>query len=96
MSVGRPRLLTLAYGDMETLRMVFINIFLPINCLQPPQLPNTFHVSRFSLVAFFALNYSQELMAAAQEWTKPPPDAIFNLRVPVEYTSIHAAVSPVL
>lgn len=31
-------------------------------------------------------------MAAATEWTKPPPDAMFNLRVPVEYASIHAAV----
>ncbi|KJA27358.1 hypothetical protein HYPSUDRAFT_35228 [Hypholoma sublateritium FD-334 SS-4] len=59
MAVARPRLLTLAFGEMETLRM----------------LPNTFH----------------ELMAAATEWTKPPPDAMFNLRVPVEYASIHAA-----
>ncbi|KDR81652.1 hypothetical protein GALMADRAFT_135067 [Galerina marginata CBS 339.88] len=59
MAVARPRLLTLAYGDMETLRM----------------LPNSFN----------------ELMAAAQDWTKPPPDAMFNLRVPVEYASIHAA-----
>jgi hypothetical protein len=32
-------------------------------------------------------------MAAARDWTKPPPDAMFNLRVPVEYASIHAAVS---
>ncbi|PPQ86859.1 hypothetical protein CVT25_012578 [Psilocybe cyanescens] len=53
MAVARPRLLTLAYADMETLRM--------------------------------------ELMAAAQDWTKPPPDAMFNLRVPVEYASIQAA-----
>jgi len=35
-------------------------------------------------------------MVAAQEWTKPPPDAIFNLRVPIEYASIQAAVSPIL
>ncbi|KAF9564604.1 hypothetical protein CPC08DRAFT_660082 [Agrocybe pediades] len=59
MAVARPRLLTLAFNDMETLRM----------------LPNSF----------------EELMAAAQDWTKPPPDAMFNLRVPVEYASIHAA-----
>ena len=36
----------------------------------------------------------QELDAVARDWTKPPPDAIFGLRVPVEYASIHAAVSP--
>jgi len=35
----------------------------------------------------------QELEAVAREWTKPPPDALFGLRVPVEYASIHAAVS---
>lgn len=28
----------------------------------------------------------------ARDWTKPPPDAIFTLRVPVEYASLHAAV----
>jgi len=31
-------------------------------------------------------------MVVAQNWAKPPPDAMFNLRVPVEYASIHAAV----
>jgi hypothetical protein len=36
----------------------------------------------------------QELDAVARDWTKPPPDAVFGLRVPVEYASIHAAVSP--
>jgi hypothetical protein len=59
MAVARPKLLTLAFADMETLRL----------------LPGTF----------------AELMAAARDWTKPPPDAMFNLRVPVEYASIHAA-----
>ncbi|KAF9535304.1 hypothetical protein CPB83DRAFT_888034 [Crepidotus variabilis] len=59
MAVARPRLLTLAFGEMETLKM----------------LPNSFG----------------ELMMAAQEWAKPPPDAVFNLRIPVEYASIHAA-----
>jgi len=28
----------------------------------------------------------------AREWTKPPPDAQFSLRIPVEYASLHAAV----
>ncbi|TRM62470.1 hypothetical protein BD626DRAFT_548391 [Schizophyllum amplum] len=32
-----------------------------------------------------------ELEAVARDWTKPPPDAIFGMRVPVEYASIHAA-----
>lgn len=34
----------------------------------------------------------QELEAVARDWTKPPPDAVFGLRVPVEYASLHAAV----
>ena len=33
-------------------------------------------------------------MSVAQDWTKPPPDAVFNLRIPVDYASIQAAVSP--
>ncbi|KAF8654201.1 hypothetical protein AX16_003728 [Volvariella volvacea WC 439] len=59
MAIARQRLLTLAYEDMETIRM----------------LPNTF----------------AELDALARDWTKPPPDAMFGLRVPVEYASLHAA-----
>ncbi|KAF7965364.1 hypothetical protein HWV62_44129, partial [Athelia sp. TMB] len=59
MSLQRQRLLTLAYGDMETIRM----------------LPTTY----------------AELDALARDWTKPPPDASFSLRVPVEYASLHAA-----
>jgi len=55
----RQRLLTLAYGDMETIRM----------------LPDSFAA----------------LEAVAKDWTKPPPEAIFSLRVPVEYASLHAA-----
>lgn len=35
----------------------------------------------------------QELDAIARDWTKPPPDALFTLRVPIEYASLHAAVS---
>jgi hypothetical protein len=32
-------------------------------------------------------------VTVAQDWTKPPPDAVFNLRIPVDYSSIQAAVS---
>ncbi|KAJ7285782.1 hypothetical protein C8J57DRAFT_1431460 [Mycena rebaudengoi] len=59
MALARQRLLTLAYGEMETIRM----------------LPNSFG----------------ELEAVARDWTKPPPDAVFSLRVPVEYASLQAA-----
>ncbi|KAJ7774551.1 hypothetical protein DFH07DRAFT_800026 [Mycena maculata] len=59
MTLARQRLLTLAYNDMETIRM----------------LPNSFG----------------ELEAVARDWTKPPPDAMFSLRVPVEYASLQAA-----
>ncbi|KAF9052839.1 hypothetical protein BJ165DRAFT_1443429 [Panaeolus papilionaceus] len=60
MAVARgPRLLTLAYGEIETLRM----------------LPSSF----------------EGLQNAVHEWLKPPPDVQINLRVPVEYASIHAA-----
>ncbi|KAJ6502532.1 hypothetical protein C8R45DRAFT_818639 [Mycena sanguinolenta] len=59
MALARQRLLTLAYGDMETIRM----------------LPSSF----------------VELEAVARDWTKPPPDAMFSLRVPVEFASLQAA-----
>ncbi|KDQ60938.1 hypothetical protein JAAARDRAFT_31933 [Jaapia argillacea MUCL 33604] len=59
MALARQRLLTLSFGEMETVRM----------------LPNSF----------------QDLEALARDWAKPPPDAIFTLRVPVEYASFHAA-----
>ncbi|KAL0946840.1 hypothetical protein HGRIS_013008 [Hohenbuehelia grisea] len=59
MALARQRLLTLAYGDMETIRM----------------LPSSF----------------VELEAVAREWARPPPEAVFGLRVPVEYASLHAA-----
>ncbi|KAJ3732211.1 hypothetical protein DFJ43DRAFT_1074272 [Lentinula guzmanii] len=59
MALTRSRLLTLAFGEMETIRT----------------LPNSF----------------AELEQAARDWARPPPDAVFSLRVPVEYASIHAA-----
>ncbi|KAG2157169.1 hypothetical protein DEU56DRAFT_921120 [Suillus clintonianus] len=55
MALARQRLLTLAYEDMETVRV--------------------------------------ELEAVARDWTKPPPDAMFGLRVPVEYASLHASLT---
>ncbi|KAG6814375.1 hypothetical protein H0H92_010961 [Tricholoma furcatifolium] len=75
MTLARQRLLTLAFGDMETIRMVS---FFSLSCLSlsnpPHQLPNSF----------------AELEAVARDWTKPPPDAPFALRVPTELASIHA------
>ncbi|EGO21495.1 hypothetical protein SERLADRAFT_451528 [Serpula lacrymans var. lacrymans S7.9] len=59
MALARQRLLTLAYEDMETVRM----------------LPQRF----------------EDLEAVARDWTKPPPEAIFSLRVPVEYASLSAS-----
>ena len=35
----------------------------------------------------------QELDAVARDWIKPSPEAIFSLRVPVDYASIQARVS---
>lgn len=59
MALARQRLLTLAYGDMETVRM----------------LPQSY----------------AELEVVARDWTKPPPEAIFSLRVPTEFASLHAS-----
>ncbi|KAI0690567.1 hypothetical protein BC835DRAFT_1407485 [Cytidiella melzeri] len=53
MALTRQRLLTICFGDMETIRM--------------------------------------ELEAVCRDWIKPPPDAEFGLRVPVEYASLHAS-----
>ncbi|KAI0079887.1 hypothetical protein K474DRAFT_1705147 [Panus rudis PR-1116 ss-1] len=59
MAVSAPRLLTLAFSEMETIR----------------RLPNSF----------------SELDHIVRDWLKPPPDAVFGLRVPVEYASWDAA-----
>ncbi|KAH8833650.1 hypothetical protein DL96DRAFT_1577846 [Flagelloscypha sp. PMI_526] len=59
MALSRQRLLTLCFGELETIRM----------------LPMTF----------------ADLENVARDWTKPPPDAQFGLRVPVEFASLHAA-----
>ncbi|KAG6866950.1 hypothetical protein C0991_003866 [Blastosporella zonata] len=79
MALARQRFLTFAFGDMETVQ----------------KLPNTFAVSLFfhnsSLTNSFLA--PQELEKAAREWTKPPPDIPFTLRIPVEFASIHAALT---
>lgn len=36
-------------------------------------------------------NSYDELEAVARDWTKPPPDAIFTLRIPVEFASLQAS-----
>lgn len=59
MALARQRLLTLAYDEMETVRV----------------LPQSF----------------TELEAVARDWAKPPPDAVFCLRVPTEFASLHAS-----
>ncbi|TFK98952.1 hypothetical protein BDV98DRAFT_552063 [Pterulicium gracile] len=58
-ALARQKLLTLAFGDMETVKM----------------LPTTY----------------AELLMMSKDWTRPPPDAMFTLRVPTEYVSFQAA-----
>ncbi|KXN86875.1 hypothetical protein AN958_09470, partial [Leucoagaricus sp. SymC.cos] len=41
--------------------------------------------------ACFRAPSPSELEDMARNWTKPPPDVPFHLRVPVEYASLHAA-----
>jgi len=58
------------------------------------KLPNTFVVGP-QLMRFVAQLYispSQELDALARDWAKPPPDALFGLRVPIDYVHIQTAV----
>lgn len=40
----------------------------------------------------FMYHPSQELDALARDWAKPPPDALFSLRVPIDYVHIQTAV----
>ncbi|KAH0583829.1 hypothetical protein H2248_009428 [Termitomyces sp. 'cryptogamus'] len=92
-ALARQRLLTLAFGDMETLRLVTLYlclIFLASHTPHSSPTPLPFVASPPSCYLFIHLHI-QELEAAARDWTKPPPDAPFTLRVPVEFASIHAA-----
>ena len=87
-AMTRPRYLTLAYEDMETIKT----------------LPPTFAVSIYQLCEITggfhrpvlgklitAVMISQEAEALAREWINPPPGATFLLRVPVEYASVQAS-----
>jgi hypothetical protein len=62
-----------------------------------PKLPNTFVVQFYPphLCSYLSIcNYlcDQELDALARDWAKPPPDALFSLRVPIDYVHIQTAV----
>jgi hypothetical protein len=83
------------YGDhsSRTPRYPFINICHSSNVPDPcSSLLVSWYVSFMSTVAAQSAHISQELDAVARDWTKPPPDAIFTLRVPVEFASFQAAV----
>jgi hypothetical protein len=74
--VMRQRFLTLVHGDMETIKLM----------------PNTYAVSIPFSILFILLIVHQEAEAIAREWVRPPPEASFHLRVPVEYASLQASV----
>jgi hypothetical protein len=98
MALARQRLLTLAFADMETVRMVSQDHpyrFIPLAPLDDVDLAPQQFCCRFHQAQHIhgQLTPSQELESLARDWTKPPPDAVFSLRVPVEYASLHAAVS---
>jgi hypothetical protein len=96
MAVARTRLLTLVYGDMETIRMVRLTSPTVLDVAYDPAAVAPYFYGQlvFSwsppVIVHICL---QELDGLARDWTKPPPDAIFTLRVPVEFASLHAAVS---
>lgn len=98
MAVARPRLLTLAHGEMETLRMVrllpfrFYVAHLQILTSHSPASKYLHRMQINIITNAHIYRIFQELIHIAQEWTKPGPSGLFNLRVPVEYASIHAAV----
>jgi hypothetical protein len=95
MALSRQRLLTMAYGDMETIRMVCNDLHngsLYTHYLRCSFLTPTLYVPG-ALGVRSILICLQELEGVARDWVKPPPAAAFSLRVPVEYASLHAAVS---
>jgi len=79
--VMRQRFLTLCYGDMETIKN------LPSSYAVSPPHPFATRDHHLNFLLPF-----QEAEAIAREWVKPPPDASFHLRVPVEYASLQASV----
>ena len=79
--VMRQRFLTLCYGDMETIKNLPSSYAVSPSIRWPPE----------TTTQVFLL-FFQEAEAIAREWVKPPPDASFHLRVPVEYASLQASV----
>ena len=78
--IMRQRFLTLCYGDMETIKN------LPSSYAVSPSIAAT-QVGTQNFLLFL-----QEAEELARDWVKPPPDASFHLRVPVEYASLQASV----
>ena len=98
MALSRQRLLTLVYDEMETVRMVCTRTFVSPFYLRLTQCSQSFrtllsyaHVQCASLLNYIS-HPSQELDALARDWAKPPPDAHFSLRVPIDYVHIQTAV----
>ena len=79
--VMRQRFLTLCYGDMETIKN------LPSSYAVSPSIRWQLEITTQNFLSFF-----QEAEEIAREWVKPPPNASFHLRVPVEYASLQASV----
>ena len=81
------------HGDRQSRQSPFP---LPQRSLISPQLPQSFPVRLASQIPTPPATDPdpQELEAVARDWTKPPPDAIFSLRVPTEFASLHASVRP--
>lgn len=97
MALARQRLLTLAYGDMETVRMVGLSSLNPaLSGLSDLMFSAPSELQRQHLQVsppHKSSSLPQELEVVARDWTKPPPDAIFSLRIPTEFASLHASVS---
>ena len=84
-AMTRPRYLTLAFDDMETIKTLP-----PTFAVSICEITDSFHCPVLGkLIA--AVMVSQEAEALAREWISPPPGATFLLRVPVEYASVQAS-----
>jgi hypothetical protein len=87
-AMTRPRYLTLAYEDMETIKTLPPTF--AVSIYQSCEITDGFHYPVLrKLIA--AVMVSQEAEALAREWINPPPGATFLLRVPVEYASVQAS-----
>jgi len=75
-------MLTLAHGEMETLRILPPSYAVRLYCIWYYLASGT---HRSSLVI-------QEVDALARDWVQPPPGAAFALRIPVEFLPWQAAV----